>query len=69
VKQEGEHDRRLPAEHAFVVQLAATADVAQGRLEGRVEHVLSGHATQFHTLAELLAFMARLLHQRRHPAS
>jgi hypothetical protein len=32
VKQEAPHERRLPVQRAFVVQLAATADVAQGRL-------------------------------------
>jgi hypothetical protein len=67
VKQEDPHERRLPAQRAFVVQLGATADVAQGRLEGRVEHVVSGQATQFHTLEDLLAFMARVLHQQRPP--
>jgi len=61
VKQEDPHERRLPVQRAFVVQWAATADVAQGHLAGRVEHVLSGHAMQFHILADLLAFMARVL--------
>jgi hypothetical protein len=65
VKQEGEHDRRLPAERAFVVQLLATAEVASGGLEGRVEHVVSGQAAHFHSLEELLAFMTRVLHRRR----
>jgi hypothetical protein len=65
VKQEGEHDRLLPAQRAFVVQLSAAAEVAPGRLEGRVEHVVSGQATHFHSLEDLLAFMARVLRQRR----
>jgi hypothetical protein len=65
VNQETEHDRRLPAERAFVVQLWATAEVAPGRLAGRVEHVVSGHAAHFHALEDLLAFMAQVLHQRR----
>jgi hypothetical protein len=65
VNQEAEHDRRLPAQRAFVVQLAATAEVAPGRLAGRVEHVVSGHATHFASLEDLLAFMARVLRQRR----
>ena len=46
---------------AFVVQLHATAVVAQGQLSGRVEHVLSGQAAHFQTVDELLAFMARVL--------
>jgi len=54
-------DRPLPVQRAFVVQLHATAAVAQGQLSGRVEHVLSGQAAHFHTLNELLAFMAWVL--------
>ena len=51
----------LPVQRAFVVQLSAAADVSQGRFVGRVEHVRSGQATHFHSLAELLGFMARVL--------
>jgi hypothetical protein len=65
VKREDGHDRRLPAQRAFVVQLAATAEVASGHLEGRVEHVVSGQATHFASLADLLAFMAHVLRQQR----
>ena len=65
MKPEDGHDQRLPAQRACVVQLAATAEVAAGRLEGRVEHVVSGQATPFASLADLLAFMARVLRQRR----
>jgi hypothetical protein len=54
-------NRLLPVQRAFVVQLYATAAVAQGQLAGRVEHVVSGQAAHFHTLDELLAFMARVL--------
>ena len=56
-------DQPLPVQRAFVVQLHATAAVAQGQLSGRVEHVLSGQAAHFHTLDELLAFIARVLTQ------
>jgi hypothetical protein len=65
VNQETEHARRLPADRAFVVQFLATAAVDAGRLEGRVEHVVSGQATHFASLEDLLAFMARVLPQRR----
>ena len=51
----------LPVERAFVLQLHATAAVAQGQLSGRVEHVLSGKSVHFHSLDELLAFIARVL--------
>ena len=51
----------LPAQRAFLVQVHAAADVAQGHLAGRVEHVVSGQATHFASPEELLAFMARVL--------
>ena len=54
-------DRPLPVQRAFVVQLHATAAVAHGQLTGRVEHVLSGQAAHFHSMDELLAFIARVL--------
>lgn len=54
-------EQPFPAQRAFVVQVHAAAAVAQGRLAGRVEHVVSGQAVHFHTLDELLAFMARVL--------
>jgi hypothetical protein len=53
-------DRPLPVQRAFVVQLHATA-ATQGQLSGRAEHVLSGQVTHFHTLDELLGFIARVL--------
>ena len=52
---------------AFVVQFRAETDVEQGRFVGRVEHVVSGQATHFHSLEELLAFMARVLASVRAP--
>jgi hypothetical protein len=57
----GADDRPLPVQRAFVVQLHATADIAQARFVGRIEHVVSGRALHFHTLEELLAFMAQVL--------
>jgi hypothetical protein len=51
----------LPAQRAFVVQVHAAAQVAQGQLAGRIEHVVSGQAVHFRTLDELLAFIARVL--------
>ena len=61
-------DRPLPVQRAFVVQLHATAVVAEGQLTGRVEHVLSGQAAHFDTLDELLAFIARVLAGLEGPA-
>ncbi len=51
----------FPAERAFVVQLYAEADVARGRMAGRVEHVVSGQAMHFDRLEDLLAFIERVL--------
>jgi len=55
---------------AFVVQFRADTDVERGACTGRVEHVVSGQATHFQSLEELLAFMARVLATvRRQPPS
>lgn len=61
----GPADRPLPlsVHRAFVVQFRAETDIAQGCVMGRVEHVTSGRATQFESLTELLAFIARILTQ------
>ena len=52
---------QLSVYRAFVVQFHAETDIAQGRCVGRVEHVASGQATSFHTLDDLLAFIAGVL--------
>src|SRR5262245_35570277 len=57
----------LPAQRAFVVQVHAQAEVAQGHLAGRVEHVMSGQATHFASPEELLVFIARVLTPCLHP--
>jgi hypothetical protein len=51
----------LPPHYAFVVQLAADTQVETGQIHGRVEHVVSRHATHFASLEALLAFMAQIL--------
>lgn len=51
----------LSVHRAFVVQFDTHTDVARGRLAGRVEHVVTGQANQFHSLEALLAFLAQLL--------
>jgi hypothetical protein len=50
---------------AFVVQFKEGTDVEAGRLDGRVEHIASYRATKFHTVDELLAFIARVLGELR----
>jgi hypothetical protein len=51
----------LSVSRTFVVQFRADTAVEQGYLTGRVEHVVSGQATDFQSLLTLLAFIARLL--------
>ena len=46
---------------AFVIQFRPGTDIESGRFEGRVEHVASCKAMRFHSLDELLAFMASVL--------
>ena len=50
---------------AFVIQFRSDADVERGRFEGKVEHVASCQATRFHSLDELLTFMAIVLAEVR----
>jgi hypothetical protein len=57
----------LPAQRAFLVQVHAETELAQGRLAGRVEHVVSGQAIHFASPEELLVFMARVLAPRQPP--
>jgi hypothetical protein len=57
----------LPARKAFVVQLHADAQVAQGHFKGRVEHIVSHQATHFESLEELVAFMVRLVMEQEKP--
>ena len=51
----------LSVTRAFVVQFRADTVVEQAHLTGRVEHVVSGQATDFQSLETLLAFIARVL--------
>jgi hypothetical protein len=51
----------LSVHRAFVVQFQAETNVTQGRISGRIEHVVSGQTTRFQSLADLLAFIGRVL--------
>ena len=51
----------LPTNRAFVVQFRAQPPGATLAWDGRVEHVVSGEMTHFHSLEELLAFICRVL--------
>jgi hypothetical protein len=46
---------------AFVIQFRPGTDIEAGRFEGRVEHMVTTRATRFHSLDELLGFMASIL--------
>ena len=50
----------LPS-HTFVLQLSTDVQVESGHIAGRVEHLVSRHATMFQSWAELLAFMTLML--------
>jgi hypothetical protein len=50
---------------AFVVQFRPETDIEAGRFEGRVEHIASYRATRFHSLDELLNFIASVLSEVR----
>ena len=51
----------LSAHWAFVVQLHREAPITTDRLSGRAEHVTSGQAIQFNSVAQLLGFMQQVL--------
>ena len=61
MKQQSAGQTPLSPHRAFVVQFRAETEVEQGRFVGRIEHVVSGRATHFASLEELLAFIARVL--------
>ena len=46
---------------AFVVQFRPETNIDAGRFEGRVEHVATNRAIRFHSLDELLGFIASVL--------
>jgi len=51
----------LPTNRAFLVQFRLQSTEASPAYAGRVEHVVSGEGTRFHSLDELLAFMIHVL--------
>jgi hypothetical protein len=50
---------------AFVIQFRPETDIEAGRFEGRVEHIASYKAAQFHSLDELLGFIEGILTEVR----
>ena len=53
----------FPIQHAFVVQFAAETTLDATDITGRVEHLVSGQATQFQSVEALFAFMAARLQE------
>ena len=53
--------RTWQSKAAFVVQFREGTDFETGRLEGKVEHIASYKAARFHSVDELVEFMARVL--------
>jgi len=56
-----QHESPFSPQRAFVVQFHTDTILEQWRLEGRVEHVVSGQVGHFHSLEELLRFIAQVL--------
>jgi hypothetical protein len=54
----------LSVHRAFLARLRVNSEVAEGRLTGRVEHVVSGQTAHFDSLEELLAFIVQILTQQ-----
>lgn len=50
---------------AFVIQVRTEADIQAGRFEGRVEHIASTRTMRFHSLDELVRFIAEVLAEVR----
>jgi hypothetical protein len=46
---------------AFVIQFRPESEIEAGRFEGRIEHMASSRATRFHSLDQLLGFIATVL--------
>jgi hypothetical protein len=64
-----QHPEKAPlsVHWAFVVHFRTSSRIAQGPVEGRVEHVVSGQSTHFDSLEELLAFINQTLMTVRAP--
>ena len=55
---------RWQSKAAFVIQCGPETDVEAGRFEGRIEHIASYKARRFHTVDELLVFIAAVLREQ-----
>ena len=61
-------DAPLPApltpDRAFVVQVRQSSALTPEALSGRIEHIVSGRATSFTSVGEVLRFMQQTLSRR-----
>lgn len=48
---------QLPISRSFVIQIEAHVEINKGQFNGRIEHIVTGKSTWFHSLSELLAFI------------
>jgi hypothetical protein len=48
-------------QYAFVVQFAADTTLAAEDMQGRIEHLMSGQATQFQSIEALRGFVTAIL--------
>lgn len=46
---------------ALVIQFRESTDIEAGQLDGKIEHIASYQSARFHSVDELLAFVARVL--------
>ena len=53
----------LSPQRAFVLQFYPETSISRKQFRGRIEHVLSGQATQFDSLDAILQFLEQLLSQ------
>ena len=56
----------LPADYAFVIQLAAHTSLDLSEVSGRIEHVRSRVDTTFNSLDDLINFIKQMLVQVHH---
>lgn len=59
----GSHHSPYPIQHAFVVQFEAKTGLDAGSISGRIEHIVSGQATQFQSLVILVEFVTQVLRE------
>jgi hypothetical protein len=58
-----------PTQRAFVVQIHSAVDVTRDEVWGRVEHIVSGEATHFATVEDLVRFITKVLGDRDPPCT